>query len=165
MTSNTRLNGTQVRESTDYSLTREICVTEARDECLTPSSEHDKTVIREAIDIRAEANAKLRKIKYADEVGDAPYLVPEPRNRCRATYVPTFGRTGSSSVVGQKRCAPHRGITVSQSVHSLAPPEQRRPTRKCRGSSFLSARGLRARVRRARPGTGRPLATPAANEP
>lgn len=75
---------------------------------------NDKTVIRDAIDTQSEGNAKLGNIKYADEVGDAPYLVPEPsRNRCRATVLCGIGRTGSSSVLGQKRCAPHAEASLS----------------------------------------------------
>lgn len=127
------------------------------------------TVIRQAIETHSEANAKLGNIKYADEVGDAPYFVPEPQFGAVRPSHQRIGRTGSSSAFGQKRCAPHAETSLSL-VGSLARAHVSRAeatprTIERREPSFLSARGPRARVRRARPGIGRPLATPAANEP
>ncbi len=75
--------------------------------CQTYSCENHKTVIRHATDIRSEAKAKLRKINKPMESGTRPTSSPNrAAMRCRATSSSRFGRTGSLSVFGQKRCAP-----------------------------------------------------------
>ena len=88
---------------------------------LSKEADNGKTVIRKATDTHSEANAKLGYSKYADGVGDAPYLVPEPRNRCRATVLGMIGRTGSSSAYG-KTVSPHtqRHCCVSFGAGPLA---------------------------------------------
>jgi hypothetical protein len=73
----------------------------------TPLSNNYKTVIRKASD----AYAKLGKIKYADGNGDAPYIVPEPSNRCRSTVLWRIGLAGFSSTNGQIGYDP-RGETL-----------------------------------------------------
>jgi hypothetical protein len=137
---------------------------------LQTEDENDTTVIRDAIDTQPEAKAKLRKIKYADGVGDAPYFVPEPsRNRYRATSINQIGRTGSSSVFGQKRCAPRAeaSLSLARTTRSCSRIQSRgdfKDNGVLRVIIPLCERGESASQTR-QTGIGRPLATPATNEP
>ena len=129
--------------------------------------ENDKTIIRRAIEIDPEANAKLRKINNADEVGDAPELVPEPDSRCRATVLPKNWSYWFFIGHGQKRCAPQAEVLLSL-VRSTRSRTQSRGDSGSDGVPRVvlsSLRGAGARVRRARPEIGRLLDTPASNEP
>jgi hypothetical protein len=129
--------------------------------CQTYSCENHKTVIRHAADIRAEGKAKLREINKPMKSGTPITSSPNrTATRCRATSLTRFGRTGSLSVVGQKRCAPaqrHYCLSFGPLARARVSRAEATPrTMECRESSFLSARGARARARRARPGTQRP---------
>jgi hypothetical protein len=74
--------------------------------CQTHSCENHKTVIRNAADIRAGGNAKLRKINKPMKSGTPITSSPNRAAvRCRATVLGKNWSSGPLSVFGQKRCA------------------------------------------------------------
>jgi hypothetical protein len=76
-------------------------------------TENDKSIIRQAIESGLEAKAKLGNSNTADGVGDAPYFVPEPQNRCRATVSEQNWSYWFFIGQGQKRCAPREEALLS----------------------------------------------------
>ena len=76
--------------------------------------DNDKTIISPATEIDPEAKAKLREINKPMKSGTPITSSPNrAAMRYRATYTRKFGRTGSLSVVGQKRCAPRAVTSLS----------------------------------------------------
>ena len=88
----------------------------------TPLSNNDKTVIRRALD----AEAKLGNQNKADGNGDAPELVPTPRNGGRATVHEQFGRAGFSSAYGQIGCVSLAEALLSLGERTARVRQQRR---------------------------------------
>lgn len=62
---------------------------------------------------RSRGKRKAKETKYADGVGDAHYLVPEPDVRCRATVSGENWSYWFFIGHGQKRCAPREEALLS----------------------------------------------------
>ena len=128
--------------------------------CQTYSCENHKTVIRHAVDIRAEAKAKLRNINKPMKSGTRPTSSPNRAAlRYRATYTQVFGRTGSSSVFGQKRCAhTQRRHCLSWEAPTRVSPAETTPLpTERRESPFRCERGESASQTRQTGDTAGPL--------